>query len=142
MNSQVGDRVRILRQLIGLNQDDLGSYLGVSHDKVSRIERGLTELEGSLIIKFSEIFDVNSDWLLDGTEPIFSDGTNIYKGIGLKHHIPDLELSFPKPLESELFEQIFLLVDRFIPDRPAPLKAKVVEYFYTKFIEEITPFPN
>ena len=69
------ERIKNLRKNhLHLSQTELGERLGVSRSVINNIERNALarpEQKLSLIKLMCSIFDVNEEWLLHGTEPIF-----------------------------------------------------------------------
>ncbi len=62
--SQIGKRIRLLRQEREINQADLGKVLGVSASAISDIERGVTKLSVDDLVKIAENFGVAVSTLL------------------------------------------------------------------------------
>lgn len=54
----IGMRIRALRKRKGLTTADLGRYLGVSQQHVSRYERGISIINIDILIKLSFIFKI------------------------------------------------------------------------------------
>ena len=69
-SSQVGKRVKLMRQSKGINQTELGKVLGVSASAISDIERGVTRLNVDDLVKLAEYFNVVVSVLLEGPKPI------------------------------------------------------------------------
>lgn len=62
------DRLRELRRLRGLTQDELASLSGISQNQVSRYEAGLTEPSSSAIGQLAYVLNVTTDYLLGLTD--------------------------------------------------------------------------
>ena len=60
-------RVKEIRVALGLSQDAFGAKLGLKRAAVSRIESGAVNLTETNVILICERFNVNRDWLLNGT---------------------------------------------------------------------------
>jgi len=65
----IGKRIKKLRNLLGLSQEDLGKKLEIDHSAISEIENNKRELKTKLILNLSKIFNITTDQLL-GIEPI------------------------------------------------------------------------
>lgn len=69
------ERIRELRKNhLHLNQTEFGSRLGVSRSVINNIERNVLarpEQKLSLMKLICSEFDVNEEWLLNGTDPMF-----------------------------------------------------------------------
>ncbi len=66
-----GERLRFLRQLHNLTQEDIGKILGVQRAAINKYETGLTKnLKDEYIQKLSVTFKVNPAWLLGYDVPM------------------------------------------------------------------------
>ena len=54
----VGDRIRVRRTLLGMNQEKLGEGLGVSFQQVQKYESGANRASASRLFQLSKIFNV------------------------------------------------------------------------------------
>ncbi|HIE56287.1 MAG TPA: XRE family transcriptional regulator [Chromatiaceae bacterium] len=61
---QIGSKIKILRTQSGLTTRQLASELQVSQAQISRIENGLRQPDGDLLIKISDFFNVPLDNLM------------------------------------------------------------------------------
>jgi transcriptional regulator with XRE-family HTH domain len=68
MNADISERIKNLRKEKNLNQEELGKILGISRRSISAIENGETDLSTQQIKAISELFNVTTDYLLNGTE--------------------------------------------------------------------------
>lgn len=62
------NRIKELRILKGLTQQQLAELINVKRPVISKYENGTIALTDSLIIKLSEVFEVNADYLLGRTD--------------------------------------------------------------------------
>ncbi|MFI3283446.1 MAG: helix-turn-helix transcriptional regulator [Erysipelotrichaceae bacterium] len=62
---KLGDSLKRLREAKGLNQVELGALLGVSNKSISRYESGEVEPKLDILLKLTEIFAVDANFLLD-----------------------------------------------------------------------------
>lgn len=67
---KVADRIQYLRKINGLSQEELADKMGVSRQAVSKWESNQSLPDLEKIILLSECFDVTTDYLLRGIEPI------------------------------------------------------------------------
>lgn len=58
------NRIKELREERGINQDTLAGFVGVSQQKISRVERNTENLGIDLLIEISDYFHVTTDYLL------------------------------------------------------------------------------
>ena len=66
------ERLRILREHLGLTRMEFGAKLGVSGDVVNNLERGRVDLKDPMILLLEKTFGVSSEWLRNGTGEMFS----------------------------------------------------------------------
>ncbi|NFE83368.1 helix-turn-helix domain-containing protein [Clostridium botulinum] len=67
----MGERITILRKHLNLNQDDFGSKINVTRSAVSNYEKGTRNIMDRVISDICREFNVNEDWLRNGTKPMF-----------------------------------------------------------------------
>lgn len=58
------NRIRELREERGMNQEALAGLVGVSQQKISKVERNTEALGIDLLIEISDYFGVTTDYLL------------------------------------------------------------------------------
>lgn len=68
LNVQIGDRIKRARENAGMTQERLASYIDVSVQYVSDLERGVVGASVKTIIKIATILKVSCDFLLLGKE--------------------------------------------------------------------------
>lgn len=64
-------RIKQLRKEIGLTQVDFGEKIGVKGNTVTNYETGLRNPTDAVILSICREFDVNEDWLRNGTGEMF-----------------------------------------------------------------------
>ena len=63
--SSIGDRIRELRTLAGLSQEELGNRVGVQRSAINKYEKGLvTNIPLSTIEKMAMLFDVSPTYIV------------------------------------------------------------------------------
>ena len=67
----VADRVKALRNELGVTQEGLGKLAGVSKSAVSQWERGLTEPEWEALRELQRAKNVNPSWVSHGDGEMF-----------------------------------------------------------------------
>ena len=60
----LGSRIKLLREELGLKQEELAKKLSVSPSAIGMYERDLREPNNELIIKIADFFNVSLDYLL------------------------------------------------------------------------------
>jgi len=70
-NSDIGQRIRFVRQKVGLTQPELGEQLGVEKAAISKYEAGEAKrgVPIEFLAKIAELGNVTLDWLITGREP-------------------------------------------------------------------------
>jgi len=69
-NMNVADRIQNLRKTKGISQEELADEIGVSRQAVSKWESEQSLPDIDKIIIMSEFFDVTTDYILKGIEPV------------------------------------------------------------------------
>ena len=64
-DKRLGERIKQMREDLGLSQEDLAENLGINRVSLSQIENGQREVGAEEVAKFSEVFNISSDILLD-----------------------------------------------------------------------------
>jgi len=70
-------RLKPLRQLNGLEREELGQKIGVSFGTIAAYEQGLREPNFEKLRKLSEIFNVSVDYLVEN-EAVITENKIIY----------------------------------------------------------------
>lgn len=65
----IGDRIRYLRELYNLTQQQFSDKSGVQRGNMSRYEKNQVKPSADAIIAICQHFGVSADWLLTGKEP-------------------------------------------------------------------------
>ena len=78
---KLADRIQTLRKQKGYSQEELADKLGVSRQAISKWESEQTVPEMDKIILMSDLFDVTTDYLLKGIEPV-TETSEKKRGIG------------------------------------------------------------
>ena len=58
------NRIRELRKSKGMNQDTLASFVGVSQQTISKIERDMNSMSIDILVQVAKHFNVTTDYLL------------------------------------------------------------------------------
>ena len=69
----IADRIQSLRKTKGMSQEELADAVGVSRQAVSKWESEQATPDLEKIIIMSDIFEVTTDYLLEGIEPVKTD---------------------------------------------------------------------
>lgn len=71
----MNERVKELRNYLGLSAEKFGSRLGVTRSAISRIENGIVNLTDQMQKSICREFNVNEEWLRNGTGEMFIEQT-------------------------------------------------------------------
>lgn len=69
----IADRIQSLRKAKGMSQEELADKVGVSRQSVSKWESEQAAPDLDKIVIMSDIFEVTTDYLLKGIEPVKTD---------------------------------------------------------------------
>ncbi len=74
--SEINERVRQVRKTLNLTLEKFGAKLGVGKNAISRIETSKSNLTDQMFLSIIREYNVNPDWLRNGTGPMFLDSPN------------------------------------------------------------------
>ncbi len=66
LDTEIGKRLKLLRQEAGLKQADIAKLVGHSNTAVGRIERGEQTIDLKTILAYKKQFNVSADYIIDG----------------------------------------------------------------------------
>lgn len=69
----MNNRLKMLRKSLGLTLSDFGEKIGKAQNTVSNYENGKRQIDTSILKLICSTFNVNPDWLLNGTGEMFLD---------------------------------------------------------------------
>jgi len=67
---QVGSRVRLRRNMLGLSQEKLGEAIGLTFQQVQKYERGANRIGASRLHELSRVLDVPVAFFFDDVDPV------------------------------------------------------------------------
>ncbi|MEK5231972.1 helix-turn-helix transcriptional regulator [Lysinibacillus sp. FSL K6-0232] len=95
MNSN--ERIKELRKILSLNQEDFGERIGLTKSSVSNIEKGLRNVTEQHIRLLVNAFNVNENWLRTGEGEMFiKPATFSLDEYAQKNQLTELELDIIK----------------------------------------------
>ena len=65
VDEHVGERIRVRRMLMGMNQEKLGDALGLSFQQVQKYEKGANRVSASRLVQFAKILNVPVPYFFD-----------------------------------------------------------------------------
>src|SRR5262245_10958370 len=66
VDSYVGARIRLRRNMLGISQMEMGRRIGVTFQQVQKYERGLNRIGSSRLMQICHVLQVTPAWLFDG----------------------------------------------------------------------------
>lgn len=63
----MNERIRLLREKMGLSRSTFDKILGVSGDVINNLERGRVEIKEPMIKLICSEFSINEEWLRTGS---------------------------------------------------------------------------
>lgn len=69
----MNERMKELREALGLSQEALGSRVGVTRGAISRIEGGTNGVTTAMVMSLCREFNVNEEWLRNGNGQMFNE---------------------------------------------------------------------
>ena len=124
----MNNRVRFFRKnILNLSQKKFGEKIGLKQSTINDIESGKNKLTDSNLKLICQIFNINEEWLRNGTEPIFIEKDN-------EPLIDLIEKEFNLSSLSKKIVNSYLNLDK--NDRLA------FERFFTNLLDEISKDDN
>lgn len=75
----LNERIKYLRkEILNMNQQDFSNKINISRSNLGNIEIGNVNVTERVINDISRSLNVNKEWLINGTEPIFSESNDPY----------------------------------------------------------------
>ena len=68
LKKQIAERLKLARELAGLSQTQTAKLLNISRPTVSEIEAGRRNVSSAEILQYSELYDVDTSWVLGSEE--------------------------------------------------------------------------
>ena len=68
----MNERVKELRSALGLSAEKFGGKIGVTRSAISKMELGVCNISEQSIISICREFNVNEEWLRNGTGEMFN----------------------------------------------------------------------
>ena len=72
----IHERLRYLREQLNLTTRAFGASINMSGGAITNMEKGTRNITERTIRDVCREYNVNPDWLVNGTEPMFEDMTN------------------------------------------------------------------
>jgi len=111
----IGKKIKFRRSTLGISQDKLGSYLGVTFQQIQKYEKGVNRVSVSMLYSIAKMLNVDLEYFVEGF-----DAGNILREDG--HPIYDTGFSKKKESKetADLLRWYYKIVDPLI-------KKKILE---------------
>lgn len=88
----MNERIKLIRKDFNMNQEEMGNKLGVTKSTISRIEKGITNITEHMIKSICREFNINEEWLRNGTGEMFIKTSNeLLEQLAAKYNLKDFE---------------------------------------------------
>jgi transcriptional regulator with XRE-family HTH domain len=114
---QVGSRVRLRRNMLGLTQESLGEAIGLTFQQVQKYERGANRIGASRLYALSRVLDVPVSFFFDDMDPVRAPA--IPGGFSEPPAVSDAD-----PLRRH---ETIELVEAYCAIKDAPLRRRLLE---------------
>ena len=75
----MNNKIKIVREALGLSQREFGEKIGVSRDVISNMEYGRVQPKELLVKHICEFYGINEQWMRTGQGDMFSEEPKINK---------------------------------------------------------------
>jgi transcriptional regulator with XRE-family HTH domain len=82
LDSYIGSRVKSRRTLLGISQEKLGNYLGITFQQIQKYEKGTNRISASTLYNIANILSVDISYFMEGYKDVPSlneDGAPVYE---------------------------------------------------------------
>jgi Predicted transcriptional regulator len=91
----LNERLRFLREKIGISRAAFGQKIGVSGDVINNLERGRVEIKEPILKLICFEFSVNENWIRNGTGDVFiKTPSSTIEKLRNEFHLDDFTCSF------------------------------------------------
>lgn len=99
----INERIKQIRKTLALTMEDFGSRLGVTKVAISMIESGKRNVTDSMFLAICREFNVNPDWLRDGTGEPFKEMTRNRR---IEEFVKDILTNEPEGRKARLVDAL------------------------------------
>ena len=90
MSNKIGKKIRQLRVISGLSQDNIADEIGMSHGNYGKIERGEIDIDSSRLITLAKVLKVSvGDFFEESSKSNLKESKSEY-GFATKDEVADL----------------------------------------------------
>ena len=116
--SNLNERIKELRSIVGLSQREFGERIGISKMSISRLEKNERNPSEQTIKSICREFDVNESWLKEGTGNMFlNTSKDLFDQLANKYNLDEFDIKVIKRYVNFSKEQRHLIKDIFINEK-------------------------
>ena len=115
IDSQVGERIRRRRILLGYTQDQLGEALGISYQQIQKYETGANRVSAGRLFQIAETLQTSVAWFFEGLSAGAADGMD-EEDTASSRNVIDLVRNFSR-IEDERIRSAVLSLVRSLGDK-------------------------
>jgi len=94
---RINERIKNIRKTLDLNQSDFAKKLGIGQAAISALEKGIRSITDQTILLLCSTYNVNEDYLRNGTSPMFNqDETFSLDKYAKEHNASDIDIEILK----------------------------------------------
>lgn len=111
----LGRRIKALREACELSQEELAKHVGLHRVALTQIENAQREINAEELVRFSRVFQISTDILLDlqkDIEVILEE-----KKAGKNKQVPEMRISVPE-IKVDKFKEVLLYILNHVGSRP------------------------
>ncbi|MDR1334577.1 MAG: helix-turn-helix domain-containing protein [Holosporaceae bacterium] len=82
LDTYIGKRVKSRRSLLGISQEKLGNYLGITFQQIQKYEKGVNRISASSLYNIANVLSVDWSYFVDGYGESFQlneEGSPVYE---------------------------------------------------------------
>ncbi len=114
INVYIGNKIRSLRLILGMNQTDLGKKMGVTFQQVQKYEKGYNKIVASKLFDLSTKINVPINYFFEG----FNEKKELQPNPVFAVHEDAIEFVYKPPTETSARDAIALVkIYNNIPDK-------------------------
>ncbi len=68
LDAYIGRKLKFRRTMLGISQDKLGSYLGITFQQIQKYEKGTNRVSASMLCSISKMLKVDIGYFVEGFE--------------------------------------------------------------------------
>ncbi|MDR0968272.1 MAG: helix-turn-helix domain-containing protein [Holosporaceae bacterium] len=66
LDTHIGNRVKSRRSFLGISQEKLGNYLGITFQQIQKYEKGVNRISASSLFSIARVLGVDLSYFFDG----------------------------------------------------------------------------